>query len=61
MTKREIQKCNDLDTLKSLAIEQYKTLFYIGETLVDVSKSNITADKGIDKIREYMLNLYKEY
>ena len=52
MNRLDIEQCNDIDTLKQLAIEQYKALSYIGETLVDVSKWHITSDEGIKQIRE---------
>lgn len=52
MNRLDIEQCNDLDKLKELAIEQYKKLFYISETCVDVSKWHITSDEGIKQIRE---------
>ena len=31
-----------------------KALFYVGETLVEVSKSHLTESRAIDKIRDYL-------
>lgn len=51
MNRIDIEECNDMDELKEMAIKQYRTLFFISETLVDVSKWHITAEEGIRQIR----------
>ena len=54
MTKRDIEKCNNPEIIKKLCIEQYRTLFYISERLVDMSKGHTSTDKGIESIRKYL-------
>ena len=54
MNKRDMEECNDIRKLRGACIEQYKTLFKISETCVDVSKWHIHSDDGIQQIRDYL-------
>lgn len=40
-------------------LSEHSTWFLIGETLVDESKKDITAEQAVDKIRGYMLRMKK--
>ena len=40
-------------------LQEYSVWFRIGETLVDVSKMHITAEEGIEKIRNYLIRMKK--
>lgn len=40
-------------------ISQYSAWFSIGETLVDESKQDITAEQAVEKIREIMRSMQK--
>ena len=40
-------------------LSEHSTWFRIGETLVDESKMNITAEQAVDKIRGYMIRMKK--
>ena len=44
----------NVEMLKEKLYPAAKALFIIGETLVDVSKSHISAEDAINKIRDYM-------
>lgn len=54
MNRILIEECTDIDKLKSLCIRLYQQYFYTGEVLVSESKQEITADKAISKIRQYL-------
>lgn len=40
-------------------LQEYSVWFRIGEILVDVSKMHITAEEGIEKIRNYLIRMKK--
>ena len=47
MTRMQIEDCNDIQTLKNIALEQHSALFKIGEALVDNDKNHLTDVKTI--------------
>ena len=55
MTQYDIESCNDIDKLKQICLAQKRQLNIIGEILVDESKSHITSERAISKIRDYMV------
>ena len=56
MNRLDIEECNDIHKLRGVCIEQYRTLFNISETCIDVSKWHISSDKGIKQIRVYLID-----
>ncbi len=54
MTKSEIKKCDDIEKLRNICLEQWSQLFVVGEILVDESKMHITSEEAVEKIRDYL-------
>jgi len=47
-------KSNDIESLKKLAIAQYKALFFIDEVIVENSKWHIDDQHAVKDIKEYL-------
>lgn len=56
MNRIEIEECNDIEALRRLCIRQHSAILRIGETLVDNSKSHLTDERTLVKIK----NILKE-
>ena len=54
MTKSEIKKCDDIEKLRKICLEQWSQLFVVSEILVDESKIHITPEEAVEKIRDYL-------
>ena len=53
-TRSEIKKCDDIELLRILALNQRRHLDIISEILVDESKMHISAQDAICEMRDYL-------
>jgi len=53
-TKSEIKKCNDVEKLRKICLEQWSQLFVVSEILISESKIHITPEEAVEKIRDYL-------
>ena len=54
MAKSEIRKCDDIEKLRKICLEQWSQLFVVSEILVSESKIHITPEEAVEKIRDYL-------
>ena len=55
MNRIEIQECNDIETLRRLCLAQRKQLAVVSEILVTESKWDISPERAIEQIRNYLV------
>jgi len=59
-TRSEIKKCNDVELLQALAINQQIQLTVISEILVSESKMHASSRDAINNMRDYLRKNYRE-